>query len=95
MAAIIDNIYNLPYERKLELVELLGIANQLYSIMVEIHDGLSENVTFVDYKDIDNGIDYHFRNRRNMVAAETLYAIIKDNDNKMSQTNIFLKSILV
>ena len=92
MTILVDKIYTIPYERKLELVELLGISEQLYSTMVEIHKGMPENVTFVDYDSIDNNMDLHFRNYRNRVAAETLYNIIKNDEYKLSQVTIFLKS---
>lgn len=95
MTSIIDRIYNLTYERKLELVCVLGVANSFYNIMVEIHEGYPEKVAFDDYKNIDNSIDYHFRNRRNMVASETLYNLIKDDSEKMSQFNDFFNTTIV
>lgn len=95
MTSIVDRIFNLTYARKLELVSVLGVANTFNSIMVEIHEGLPEKVAFDDYKDIDNGMDYHFRNRRNMVASETLYNLIKADATKMSQLNDFFNSTIV
>ena len=95
MTSIVERIFNLTYAHKLELVRVLGIMEQLYSTKVEIHQGYPENVAFDDYKNIDNGIDYQFRNRRNMIASETLYNIIKDDITKMSQLNDFFNSIIV
>jgi hypothetical protein len=95
MTSIIERIFNLTYEHQLELASVLGIKEQLYSIKVEIHKGYPENVAFDDYKDIDNGMDYHFRNRRNMVASETLYNIIKDDATKMDQLNDFLNNTIM
>lgn len=95
MTSIIDRIFNLTYVRKLELVLTLGVADTFYSIMVEIHEGLPEKVAFDDYQNIDNGMDYHFRNRRNMVASETLYNLIKSDATKMSQLNDFFNSTIV
>ena len=95
MTSIVDRIFNLTYARKLELVSTLGVADSFYNIMVEIHEGLPEKVAFDDYKDIDNGMDYHFRNRRNMAASETLYNLIKADATKMSQLNDFFNSTIV
>jgi len=94
MSSIIERIFNLTYEHQLELASVLGIMEQLYSTTVEIHKGYPEYVAFDDYKDIDNGMDYHFRNRRNMVASETLYNIIKEDVNKMDQLNDFLNNTI-
>ena len=95
MTSIVERIFNLTYAHKLELARVLGITEQLYSTKVEIHQGYPENVAFDDYKDIDNGMDYHFRNRRNMVASETLYNLIKADATKMSQLNDFFNSIIL
>ena len=95
MTSIVERIFNLTYARKLELVSVLGITEQLYSTKVEIHQGYPEKVAFDDYKDIDNGMDYQFRNRRNMAASETLYNLIKADATKMSQLNDFFNSTIV
>jgi hypothetical protein len=95
MFSIIERIFNLTYEHKLELASVLGIMELLYSTKVEIHQGCPENVAFDDYKDIDNGMDYHFRKRRNMVASETLYNIIKNDATKMDQLNEFINNTIV
>ena len=95
MTFIVEKIFNLKYEHKLELASVLGITEQLYSTKVEIHKGCPENVAFDDYKDIDNGMDYQFRKHRNMVASETLYNIIKNDATKMDQLNDFFNNTIV
>jgi hypothetical protein len=95
MSSIVDRIFNLTYARKLELVRVLGVANTFNSIMVEIHQGYPEKVAFDDYQNIDNGMDYHFRNRRNMVASETLYNLIQNDADKILLLNDFFNRTIV
>ncbi len=79
-------IFNLSYEKQNELIDYLNIRNQLINTMVEIHKGYKEPVSFVDYKDIDNGMDYAFRKMRNRTAIDTIIDIIqKDNSTYIEQ----------
>ena len=81
MAHLKDTIYALPYEQQNRLVDHLNIREEFDSTLVEIWQGSRERVCFVDYKDIDNGLDYAMRQQRTREAAETVVDIIMKNEN--------------